>query len=385
MSHHATGAAELPEALDERFAAAVRGKAGLVAVPVAQCAYPLWLRAGTEDETAAATAFELQERGLKFVHQPRRILEIGGGSGYRAVALAHLFPGAEILSTEADPAHQRVAMLNTLPYARITSLHMALAALPGRYAFYGRKGEAGRLALVAEETGQITATPLAHLLNFRRWNDVDTIIMTPDAASETLLTGTWPRHVQLLAVETGGVPLPPEITESIPNREFLCVMSGDYMLFYRRGIQREVLPVRGGPVFAPDGAEHGLTLEHVPEGGFFLVGSNGFRLQPNPHGGPPARLTITRINYDHAELHVSMRVARPDSPPVRFFVQMRSLPSGMPLVSHTDILNGGDVRGAVLHLPHHEGPCEIVFSTEMGALGADSALAWAEFISATFI
>ncbi|MGO9816800.1 MAG: hypothetical protein ACLPJJ_00780 [Acidocella sp.] len=387
MTSRTAWPAELPDPLEERFAAAVAGKSGLVVVPVAQRPFPIWLRAGTDDAEAASASFHPQLNGLKFFHEPRRILEIGAGAGYRSVALAHAYPGAEVLATEPNAAFQRVAMLNTVPYGNITVLNVAIGTDNARYDFFGREGDAGYPALMRHEAGQITATPLPHLLNHRRWGDVDTIVLTLDAASAGILDEPLPRRVRMLAVETGGTPLPPDTMAKLPMAEFLAMVSGDYVLFYRRALKKAPPePPRSIPVFAPDGPTRNLTLENVSGDppGFFLVGRNGFRLHPNQYGTPSARVTITQHNLDYAELQVSMRVVQDDSAPVRFKVEMRG-ESGTILASAIEVVKGGAARGVVMQLPEYQGPCSIVFTTQMAEPGASHEGAWAEFISATFV
>ncbi|MBB5371782.1 class I SAM-dependent methyltransferase [Acidocella aromatica] len=387
MTHCTAWSAELPDLLEERFASAVAGKSGLVVVPVAQRPFPLWLRAGTGDADAATASFDPQMNGLKFVHEPRRVLEIGARAGYRSVALAHAYPGAEIIATEPNAAFQRVAVLNTVPYGNVTVLNLAIGTDNARHDFFGREGEAGYPALMRHEAGQITATPLAHLLNHRRWNDVDTIILTPDAASIGILDQPLPRRVRLLAVETGGATLPPETMAKLPMAEFLTMISGDYVLFYRRALQKVLPePPRATPVYMPDGPLQRLTLENVSADppGFFQVGREGFRLHPNPYGAPLARVTMTQRNLDFAELQVSMRVVREESASVRFKVEMLG-ETGTILASAMEVVPGGKARGVVLQLPEYRGPCSIAFSTQMAEHGASNHAAWAEFISATFV
>ena len=104
-----------------------RGLTGLAAIMVEERVHPLWLRAGTGDVDRAISMLDPAARGLKCAHEPRRIVEIGAGAGYRAVAMASEYPGAEILATEADPLLQRTGLLNTLSYDNITYLTAAVS------------------------------------------------------------------------------------------------------------------------------------------------------------------------------------------------------------------------------------------------------------------
>jgi|GEM_PF-6244385 hypothetical protein len=385
MNREVSQRMEIADMLRANFAAATAGKVGLVMVPVEERPFPLWLRAGTEDTERAVASFNLRSNGLQMAHQPRRILEIGAGAGYRTAALAHAYPGAEIIATEADAACYRAAMLNTLPYGNVTCLAQAIAADAGRYGFHGREGKEGRLRLVRDETGSITATPLQHLLNYWRWRDVDTLVLTPDAASLEILRAPLPAGLRLVAVETCGMLLEANIAAQFPNNQFLMVMSGDYVLFYHRALQKAPpAPARPAPVFAPDGQLRGLRLENGAEDSFFPVGPNGFRLSPNAYGAPPARLTLAHESMDYSELQVSMRVVQPEAPPVRFTVKMLSA-FGETLATASEVVKGGMARGTVIHLPEYEGLCDVVFMAEVAVPGDGDADIWAEFISATFV
>ena len=85
----ATPPAPKPPTSAERLATANQGKTGLIPVNVDERLYPLWIRAGTGDAAAATASLASP---LKIPFQPRRILEIGAGSGYRSVALAQAYP-----------------------------------------------------------------------------------------------------------------------------------------------------------------------------------------------------------------------------------------------------------------------------------------------------
>ena len=130
-----------------------RGLTGLAAIMVEERVHPLWLRAGTGDVDRAITMLDLASRGLKCAHEPRRIIEIGAGAGYRAVALAAEYPGCEILAAEADPLLQRTGLLNTLPYDNITYVSAAVSTREAQYGYFGRLGPHGAPALQQHSAG----------------------------------------------------------------------------------------------------------------------------------------------------------------------------------------------------------------------------------------
>ncbi len=378
----ATPPAPRPLSSAERIAAAVAGLAGLVQVQLDERFHPLWLRGATEDAAAA-----LKSLGAvpKIPYTPRRILEIGAGAGYRSVALAHAWSQAEILTTESDPAFQRVALLNTLPYRNISAAFLTVSTDNARYGWSGRKGEAGRIALERDEKGTITATPLKNFLYSRGWNPFDTVIITMDSASDHLLRGLWPDCVRLIAVETGGAPLHEGTTPFFPDDKFLTEIEGDYVLLHRRDADLSLAPPRAVPVFNPEGPPQTLKLENVAAEppGFFPIGAHGFRLHPNTSNAPVASLTLSHACRNYSELHLNLRVVSASSKPVRFSVTV-SGPSET-ILSAAEVLQGGETRSAVLPLVPYNGPCEVRFITEMPGFWDSNAGAWAEVIAAAFV
>jgi hypothetical protein len=361
-----------------------RGLTGLAAIMVEERVHPLWLRAGTEDVDRAISMLDPASRGLKCAHEPRRIVEIGAGSGYRAVALASEYPAAEILATEADPLLQRTALLNTLAYDNITYVTAAVSTEEAQYGYFDRVGVHGQPALLAHPAGTIKTRKLAQLLSFYRFTDADTLIITPDTASAQILREPLPASLRLIAVETGGKPLPADLARCYPLTQFVTVISGDYVLLYRRGQQRLPAGPRPLAVLAADGPARFFQLENICEDGFFHLSGGGVRLQPNVCGAPPARLTLSVEIREHAELQVSLRVTRQLEAPVCFTVRIYT-EAGLVLAGGSETLRDTTPRGLVLPLREHLGRCEIVFTTEMAEQGASNMGAWAEIISATLI
>jgi len=363
-----------------------RGLTGLAAIMVEERVHPLWVRGGTGDVDRAISMLDPAARGLKCAHEPRRIVEIGAGAGYRAVAFAAEYPGAEILATEADPQLQRTGLLNTLSYDNITYVTAAVSTDEGQYGYFDRVGPEGWPALLAHPAGTIKARKLAQLLSFHRFSDADTLIITPDSASAKILSQPLPPALRLIAVETGGKPLPADMARCYPLAQFITVISGDYVLLYRRGQQRLPPAPRPVPVLSADGPARFFRTENVEGEGFFHLSGGGVRLRPNAAYEPPARLTLSVEIRDHAEMQVSFRVAE-QSAPVRFTVKIFT-EAGMVLASGSEVLRDTRPRGLVLPLREHQGRCEVVFTTEM-AEGASNvgatASVWAEIISASLI
>jgi hypothetical protein len=380
------GPAPAPEPSSaEKIAAAVAGIAGLVQVSVAERPHPLWLRAGTADAPAAIKSLALPPGGFKIPFVPRRILEIGAGAGYRSVALACAYPQAEILTTEPDAGGQRVALLNTLPYRNISAAFLAVSTDTSRFGFTGRHGEPGYPALMRDDAGPLAAVQLKNFLYGRGWLVYDTVVISPDAASDHLLRTPWPACVKLLAVETGGVPLHEATAARFPDEKFLTVIEGDYVLLHRREADAAAPPPRAIPVFNPEGPARRLTLTEVTAKppGFFPLGAHGFRLHPNASGTPAARLALAAVSWNFTELHWQMRVALASAAPVRFGVTVTA--EGRELLRAAEVLKGGETRAVVVPMEAHEGPCEVVFTTEMAEFEADNAGAWAEVLAAVFI
>jgi hypothetical protein len=365
------------------IAEAVAGRVGLAQVSVAERRHPLWLRAGTDD--AAAAVKSLGTNGLRLPHAPRRILEIGAGAGYRTVALAQAWPEAEIISTEPDMGLQRVALLNTLPYRNISAAFLALSTDNAKHGFTGRKGEVGRPALARDEAGPIAAVQLKNFLYSRGWNALDTVVITPDAASDHLLRAPWPASVRLIAVETGGAKLHEATAGRFPDEKFLTEISGDYVLLHRREVDAPVPEPVAVPVFNPDGEMRFVRFERVSINppAFFAIGAHGFRLHPNASDSPPARMVLGQVCRNYGDLHLTLRVALPVSAPVRFTVEVMA--EGEILARAMEVLKGGERRSVAVKLAPYEGECEVVFTTEMAEFGGSNAGAWAEVLVAAFV
>jgi hypothetical protein len=367
-----------------RLYAKTRGLSGLTSVMVEERQHPLWLRAGTEDVDSAIAMLDPAANGLKCAHEPRRIVEIGAGAGYRTVAMAAAYPGAEILAAEPNPSLQRTGLLNTLPYDNITYVNALIISEEGYHGYFDRTGAQGRPSLVAHQAGHIKSQKFTQFLNYYRFADADTLIITADAASLRILHEPLPPALQLIAVETGGAGLPPETARCYPLAEFISVISGAYVLLYRRGHKRLAPTPRPIAVLAPDGAARRWRLENVIEGGFFHLPGGGVRLQPNAPGMATARLALSVELREHDLLQASFRVAGEPAVPVRFTVKVYTA-DGRVLASGSEIIRDMRPRPLVLTLLPYQGPCEVVFSTEIAGPGTSAAGAWAEIMSATLI
>lgn len=340
-----------PAASALRLREETRHLAGLAAVQVEERLHPLWLRAGTADAERAIAMLDLATSGLNCAHAPRVIVEIGAGAGYRSVALAVDYPEAEILAIEPDPAWRRTGLLNTLAYDNITYLtapaDRGWAALPGAH------------GLAA----------------------ADTLILAAVAASAGMLDEPLPAALRLIAVETGGRPLPPELARGFPLPRFVTVISGDYVLLHRRGVPCPPPAPRRVELLAFDGPARYFRLENTGDG-FLALPGGGARLQPNPSGSPPARFTLSAELRGHAILRLSLRGA--PAAAVRVMVHLFS-DAGTMLASGSTSLRDGAPRQLDIALPLHHGRCEAVFSTEMAESGTANAGAWAEITAATLI
>jgi hypothetical protein len=366
---------------------AVRDKVGLVSVNLPDRHFPVWLRAGTGDIAAALKSLNPEPGGVRLPYTPRRILEIGAGAGYRSIALAQAYPDAQILTTESDLTRQRTALLNTLPYRNISCFFVCVSTDNARYAYTGRQGDAGFPALMRLDNGPITAQSLKAFLHGRDWAAYDTVIITPDAASDHLLRAPWPASVRLIAVETGGQPLHGATADRFPEHRFTTAMAGDYVLLQRREIDETPLPAAPVPIFSPDGLPAAFKLSRVPTQppGFFPLGAHGFRLHPNTSEGPDVQLTISHTCRNYKEIHLTLRSALNIAEPIRFALRVRRPPGDKALISAAEILRGGETRSVVIPLPPYDGPCEVIFSTSMADYGDSNAGAWAEILHAAFV
>jgi hypothetical protein len=366
---------------------AVKGRCGLVAVPVPELPYPLWLRAGTADAETCIAALTPDAGGGRIPYQPRRLLEIGAGAGYRTVALARSFPDTEIIATEADPACETVARLNTLPYRNVTFLAAAPGVAAARFGYGGRRNAAGAISLAPDPDGPISAVPLADMLGDLGWDSYDTVVITPDAASQTLLAmNVWPETVRMIVIDTGGAPLSPAVAAAYGEAQFLLRPEGDYVLVYRREVDASQPPPMPAPLFDPSGPAGPLVLTNVPDDPscYFPIFPYGFRLHPNGPELLPARLEVHGRLNGHGQISARLRVGHADAQPVKFSIGIFSEPEGREIFQHETVVAGGAEVTIRPALPFSFGPCRIVLKTEMAGAGVNH-YAWAEILDAFFI
>jgi FkbM family methyltransferase len=350
---------------------------GLVPVTLEGRRAPIWLRAGTDDVWSAQNA--LSGRGLNIPFSPQTILEIGAGAGYRSAALAEEFPDAKVMAVEPDPAVRRVLKLNTLPYPNISLHFCALSTVAGRYSCADRVGTDRKPGLVEDPAGPIQARSVGEFLRERQCGAPHLAIITPDAASKTLLRAPWSLATRLIAVETGGKLLPLTTASCFPEGQYSRTLSGDYVLLRPREAMIVPKLPRAVPVFAPGGILRPLRFAHVGTGQFAAFGSHGFRLTPN-RSGAPATVFFSHECYNYKELHAVVRGISEKSV-VRCAIQI--IAAGQKLGEMTVVLQGAEKRTVAMVLRDHRGSCEVIVTAEM-AESEDHEEAAAE-ITATFL
>jgi hypothetical protein len=370
----------------EIIADATADRIGLVSVPIAGRPYPLWLRAGTGDAAVARRCLNLAETGLHLPYEPKRILELGAAVGLRTVALALAHPGADILSIESDPACQRAGLLNTLPYRNIVANFTAVSTSAGRYGFSGRAGDGGRPVLAQEEQGNIAAQALGSFLQARGFGGFETVIVTPDAATDHLLRAPWPNTVRLIAVENGGQPLHEATASCFPDTHFLTEYAGDYVLLHRRTPAFIAIPARAVPIFGPDGPLQKLSFSHIhpDEGGFFTFSPAGLRLHANTSPGPVASVSVPFFCRNHNELHLVLRNPLSIAAPIRFTVRIVTA-DDVDICGATETVRGGATKPLIVPVTPYTGQTTVTFSTEMAEFGTSNAGAWGEFAAASLV
>jgi hypothetical protein len=377
---------------------AVRGKIGLMPVTIPERKYPLWLRCGSGDAAVCVRSLELEESGLEIAFAPRNILEIGAGNGYRSVALAVAFPGAMVVATEGRPAAHRIHLLNTLPYRNVVSLGIAVSNISRKYAYGGRRGHSGTIELMEDAEGPIVGRPFAELLKLPAWQNFDTLVVTPDAASEALLTDpatVWPATLRLIAIEVpvevpgkAGQPgLAPAIAEGFPEAVYARRDAGRYALFYRREVYSPApaLPA----VFLVDAAAdlRPLQLRNVSPDpwGFFAIGNHGFRLHPNEPYEPTAQVTFTKHNRGYTKFMARLQVGNPAAGAVRFRIAIVTEAGELEIMAAEEVVGGGAFSEVAVELPPCFGECRVIFSTEMADPGVGNGYAWAEVLDPRFL
>jgi hypothetical protein len=361
----------------------VRDRRGLFAVAVPALPYPLWLRGGTADAATCRAVFLAGDADTRIPYQPRRILELGAGAGYRSVALAQRYPDAQILTTEADPAFARLARLNTLPYPNISFSAVAVSKEAGPYAFAGQFMTDGRPGLMPQPGGPIGAIPLHEFLAQHGWDIFDTVVITPDAASMHLLQEGWPPFVRMIAVRTPERFLWPGALAAFDDEIYARRYEGECPTLFRRDAGGNFSRPWPLHLFDPNGLPGGFSRAHVPDlpAYYFPIHPYGFRLHPKPSNQSPPEISVVRVCSGQAQL----AVGHPNAAPIRFTISVHALPDGAELARIESVVAGGEEREAATDLPPYFGPCRITFSTTMAETGASTNYGWADFLDASFI
>ncbi len=281
------------------------GRTGLAHALLPELGQPLYFRGGSRDLARIAEVFRDDAHDFALRATPRRILDLGAGCGYAAVALALRFPEAELLCVEPNADDVRLLRLNTAPYRRIGHRHAAAWHSATRLA--ASDGGGGPCA-----SPGVAAYPVDMLLEMAGWSGAELVRCDLNGAEAAVFAdprARWLRHLDVLAVETRGrLAAGPaqRVAAAFDPAVFGQSSHGDIWLFQRH-VPLRALPqprpraqllVEAGPGLFP------FTLEHVAAlpAGCLTRDGDSFQLRPNPPGEPPARAIFPRTLAGHTRL-----------------------------------------------------------------------------------
>ena len=88
--------------------------------------HPVYLRNNTTDLPMFYHIFAAMDYQLSLTEAPRVIVDCGAHIGLGAIYFAHQYPGATIISIEAERANYEMLVKNTRPYPQIHPVHGAI-------------------------------------------------------------------------------------------------------------------------------------------------------------------------------------------------------------------------------------------------------------------
>lgn len=330
--------------------------------------FPLWLRAGTADARELQAALHGLAEALPVPFAPRRILDLGAGQGYRAVALASAHPEASIAAIEAMPGAWRLLSLNTLPWRQISTLRVAVAAEAGTANL--AIGGDGRPRLVPAESGPIPVLALETLYRRLGWDGADLLIVDPAqvAGLEAPAMAAALAAVRMVAIaRVPGGPAADSLAALLPGPGHDHRRTDVYDVFLRRQEAAAPAPPRRIALvdFAGTPGRMGLAgLAGAP----LPLGDTGFRVAP-ARPDAPAQVSMVRFLAGPRRFQARLRAGGGGAGSVRLGVVVTALPSQRQVASMTRSLAPGAQDLWEEDLPLFFGDARITLSVDVAAVG----------------
>ncbi len=359
----------------------VAGRTGLLHLVLPELGQPLHLRAGGDDLDSLRRSFAAERHPWSPARPPRRILDLGAGAGYAAVALAQRWPDAEILCVEPDPASHRMLTMNTLAWPAI---RRSPAAAWHSAAMLGASGPGAALSdgvLPALRT--IPALPVAALLEQAGWPAADLLLCDIDGGEAAVFADphtAWLRHVETAVIEIRDDLAPGAgaiVRACFPDSLFAGGQVGSALIFRRHtalafpppAAPRRLALLHASPGLLP------FVLEDIPPGGFALLGDDGMRLRTGSVAFPR---TLS------GQTHLVARLRHPGGgAPLGFAATLADM-AGTALAHTALTLDAG--AEATLSLPFAQpmhGRCRLILRT---APAEDSETpAWGEWLAPALV
>ncbi|APH55201.1 O-methyltransferase [Granulibacter bethesdensis] len=224
---------------------------GPLTVHLPGIAHAIRIRCGTDDSAICRGIFLDGWYDHALPASPRHILDLGAHAGFAAIYFANRYPDAHILCVEADTAHYRALLMNTLPYPRIAHLHGAVSATSGWASPLDigkdrQSRDGGQRFTVEGETlsvggqpagGKLRAYGVMQILNQFGWKSADTIkcaLSGDEAALFSASTSEWLDSVTTLLISRHKADAPLDVLNAMADAELFEPVQGEGVTMLRR-------------------------------------------------------------------------------------------------------------------------------------------------------
>ncbi|AHJ68269.1 class I SAM-dependent methyltransferase [Granulibacter bethesdensis] len=224
---------------------------GPLTVHLPGTAHAIRIRCGTDDSAICRGIFLDGWYDHALPASPRHILDLGAHAGFAAIYFANRYPDAHILCVEADTAHYRALLMNTLPYPGIAHLHGAVSAASGwaspmdigrdrqsRDGWQRFTVEGETLSVGGQPSGgKLRAYGIKQILDQFGWQSADTIkcaLSGDEAALFSASTSTWLDSVTTLLISRRKANAPLDVLNAMTDAELFEPVQGEGVTMLRR-------------------------------------------------------------------------------------------------------------------------------------------------------
>jgi len=200
--------------------------------------YPFWGRFQTSDSHVFNQMFiEREYDSLRYIRDPKLIVDCGANVGYSALWFLNKFPEAHVLVIEPDPGNFELCQKNLRPYgSRVTFVRAGvwpretgLVVVRGEYKD-GREWATQVRECRPGEEPDIAGVEIDRLLKNSAFQRIDILKIDIEASEEKLFSENyepWLRKVKNIAIELHGAACETAFLNGMSFLDYDCSTAGE--------------------------------------------------------------------------------------------------------------------------------------------------------------